>query len=86
MKAVFAEAGPEKEDNMQTKEAINILNHAVEYYDMMYSSGDSKHDEGEKNKAWKALDHVASELKASSTKLDKLQAPGYNRSRKKRII
>ena len=47
---------------MQTKEAINILNHAVEYYDMMYSSGDSKQDEGEKNKAWNALNHVASEL------------------------
>ena len=53
---------------MKTKDAINILNHAVEYYDMMYSSGDSKQDEGEKNKAWKALDHVASELKASSNK------------------
>ena len=47
---------------MKTKEAINILNNAVEYYDMMYSSGDSKQDEGEKNKAWNALNHVASEL------------------------
>ena len=40
---------------MKTKEAINILNHAVEYYDMLYSSGDSRHDEEEKNKVWKAL-------------------------------
>ena len=47
---------------MKTKEAINILNTAVDYYDMMYSSGDKKHDEEEKNKAWKALNHVASEL------------------------
>ena len=47
---------------MKTKEAINILNHAVEYFDMMYDSGDSKQDEGEKNKAWNALNHVASEL------------------------
>ena len=47
---------------MKTKDAINILNHAVEYYDMMYSSGDSKHDEGEKNKVWAALNHVADEL------------------------
>ena len=47
---------------MKTKEAINILNYAVEYYDMLYSSGDSKQDEGEKNKAWKALNHVAIEL------------------------
>jgi hypothetical protein len=48
---------------MKTKEAINILNYAVEYYDMLYSSGDSKQDEGEKNKAWKALNHVAKQLK-----------------------
>ena len=52
---------------MKTKEAINILNHAVEYYDMMYSSGDSKQDEGEKNKAWNALNHVASELDRKET-------------------
>tara|TARA_R100000664_G_scaffold18647_1_gene27700 strand:- start:245 stop:430 length:186 start_codon:yes stop_codon:yes gene_type:complete len=48
--------------NMKTKEAINILNTAVDYYDMMYSSGDKKHDEEEKNKAWTALNHVAKEL------------------------
>ena len=47
---------------LNNKKAINILNHAVEYYDMMYSSGDSKHDEGEKNKVWKALNHVAKQL------------------------
>ena len=59
--------GRQKEDNMQTKEAINILSHAIEYFDMMYSSGDSKHDEGEKNKAWNALNHVASELDRKET-------------------
>ena len=47
---------------LKTKEAINILNTAVDYYDMMYSSGDKKHDEEEKNKAGNALNHVASEL------------------------
>ena len=47
---------------MKTKEAINILNHAVEYYDMMYDSGDIEHNNEEKSKAWKALNHVASEL------------------------
>tara|TARA_Y100000401_G_C8302937_1_gene215250 strand:+ start:539 stop:703 length:165 start_codon:yes stop_codon:yes gene_type:complete len=47
---------------LNTKEAINILNRAVEYYDMMYNSGDSKHDEGEKNIVWVALNHVAGEL------------------------
>ena len=46
---------------LNNKEAINILNYAVEYYDMLYSSGDSRHDEEEKNKVWKALNHVASE-------------------------
>ena len=52
---------------MKTNEAINILNYAVEYYDMMYSSGDSKHDEGEKNKVWEALNHVANELDRKET-------------------
>ena len=48
---------------MKTREAINILNYAVEYYDMLYSSGDKRQDEEEKNKVWKALDHVAKQLK-----------------------
>ena len=48
---------------MKTREPINILNYAVEYYDMLYSSGDKRHDEEEKNKVWKALDHVAKQLK-----------------------
>ena len=47
---------------MKTKEAINILNYAVEYYDMMYESGDKRHDEEEKNNVWNALDYVASKL------------------------
>ena len=47
---------------MKTKEAINILNHAVEYYDMMYDSGDIEHNKEEKSKAWKALDYVANKL------------------------
>ena len=48
---------------MKTREAINILNHAVEYFDMMYNSGDKRHNEEEKNNVWKALDHVAKQLK-----------------------
>ena len=47
---------------MQTKEAINILNHAVEYYDMNYNTGDKKSTTWEISKAWKAFNHVASEL------------------------
>ncbi len=48
---------------MKTKEAISILNYAVEYYDMMYNSGDKIHDEEEKNNVWNALDYVAKQLK-----------------------
>ena len=47
---------------MKTKEAINILNHAVEYFDMLYSSGDKRNDNEEKTKVWNALAHVAREL------------------------
>ena len=47
---------------LNNKKAINILNYAVEYYDMMYNSGDSKHDKKEKNKVWKALNYVGDQL------------------------
>tara|TARA_R100001594_G_C3866313_1_gene222302 strand:+ start:40 stop:219 length:180 start_codon:yes stop_codon:yes gene_type:complete len=47
---------------MQTKEAINILSHAIEYYDMNYNTGDKKDTAREISKAWKAFSHVASEL------------------------
>ena len=48
---------------MKPREAINILNHAVEYFDMMYDSGDKRHNEEERNNAWNALDYVAKQLK-----------------------
>ena len=47
---------------LNNKKAINILNYAVEYYDMMYSSGDKKHDKKEKDNVWNALDYVAKQL------------------------
>ena len=47
---------------LNNKEAINILNYAVEYYDMLYSSGDKEHDKKEKDKVWKSLNHVAKQL------------------------
>jgi hypothetical protein len=53
---------------MKTKEAMTILNYAVEYYDMLYSSGDKKHDEEEKNKVWEALNHVENKLKKEEGK------------------
>ena len=52
---------------LNTKEVINILNHAVEYFDMMYDSGDKKRNEEEKNKAWNALNYVASGLDREET-------------------
>tara|TARA_R100000700_G_C3066631_1_gene78825 strand:+ start:29 stop:187 length:159 start_codon:yes stop_codon:yes gene_type:complete len=52
---------------MKTKEAINILIHAVEYFDMNYDSGDKRHNEEEKNKAWNALNYVASGLDREET-------------------
>ena len=48
---------------MKTKEAISILNYAVEYYDMMYDGGNKRHNEEEKNNVWNALDYVAKKLK-----------------------
>ena len=50
------------------KEAINILNHAVEYFDMNYNTGNKRDTTWEISKVWKALNHVASELEASSNK------------------
>ena len=59
--------GIQKEDNMKTKEAINILNHAVEYFDMNYNTGNKRDTTWEISKVWKALNHVASELDRKET-------------------
>ena len=48
---------------MKTKEAINILNHAVEYFDMNYEAGNKRDATWEISKTWKALNHVAKQLK-----------------------
>tara|TARA_A100001391_G_scaffold164991_1_gene124808 strand:+ start:335 stop:502 length:168 start_codon:yes stop_codon:yes gene_type:complete len=53
---------------LNNKKAINILNHAVEYYDMMYDSGDKIHNEEEKNNVWNALDYVAKQLEHEKDK------------------
>jgi len=47
---------------MKTKEAINILKHAVEYFNMNYEAGNKRDTTWEIIKVWKALNHVASEL------------------------
>ena len=54
------------------KESMNILNHAVEYYDMMYNSGDSKHDKKEKNTVWKSLNYVGDQLDKEKGKYEKI--------------
>ena len=46
----------------KTKEALNILNHAVEYYDMLWASGDKEYDQEAKKKVWEALNHVQDQL------------------------
>ena len=51
---------------MKTKEAINILNHAIEYFDMNYDTGDRKDTVWEKCKVWKALNHVENKLKKAN--------------------
>ena len=54
------------------RKAMTILNYAVEYYDMLYSSGDSKHDKKEKNKVWKALNYVGDQLYKEKGKYEKI--------------
>jgi len=54
------------------RKAMTILNYAVEYYDMLYSSGDSKHDKKEKNKVWKALNYVGDQLYKEKEKYEKI--------------
>tara|TARA_Y100000996_G_C22258829_1_gene535011 strand:- start:461 stop:634 length:174 start_codon:yes stop_codon:yes gene_type:complete len=44
------------------RESMNILNHAVEYYDMMYDGGDKRHNEEEKNNVWNALNYIGDQL------------------------
>ena len=43
---------------MTKKEAINILNHVIEYYDMNFNTGDKESTTEEISKAWDALDVV----------------------------
>ena len=53
---------------MKTKEAINILNHAIEYFYMNYDTGDREDTASEKVKVWKALDYVENKLKKKEDK------------------
>ena len=45
-----------KERKTMTKEeAISVLNHVVEYYDMNYDTGEKESTKTETDKAWDAL-------------------------------
>ena len=47
------------------EEAINILNHVVEYYDMNYDEGEEENTEKETDNAWKALNVLIKNQKES---------------------
>ena len=47
------------------EEAINILNHVVEYYDMNYDEGEEESTEKETDNAWKALNVLIKNQKES---------------------
>ena len=51
---------------MKVKEAINILNHVVEYYDMNYDTGEEESTTEETNNAWDALEVLIYESKRSN--------------------
>ena len=51
---------------MKVKEAINILNHVVEYYDMNYDTGEEESTTEETNNAWDALEVLINESKRSN--------------------
>ena len=55
-----------KGESMQVKEAINILNHVVEYYDMNYDTGKEESTTEEINNAWSALEVLINESKRSN--------------------
>ena len=48
---------------LNNEKAINTLEHALEYFDMNYDTGDNKTNKELKNAVWDALDYVESELK-----------------------
>tara|TARA_R100000541_G_scaffold36967_1_gene44978 strand:- start:672 stop:848 length:177 start_codon:yes stop_codon:yes gene_type:complete len=52
--------------NPTIEDAINILNHVVEYYDMNYDQG--KKESIETNNAWKSLDVLIKNQKISEQK------------------
>ena len=52
-------------NKMTREEAISVLNHVVEYYDMNYDTGEEESTTEEINNAWDALEVLINESKRS---------------------
>ena len=52
-------------NKLTREEAISILNHVVEYYDMNYDTGEEESTTEETNNAWDALEVLLNESKRS---------------------
>ena len=52
-------------NKLTREEAISILNHVVEYYDMNYDTGEEESTTEETNNAWNALEVLINESKRS---------------------
>ena len=53
-------------NKMTREEAISVLNHVVEYYDMNYDTGEEESTKKEINNAWDALEVLINESKRSN--------------------
>jgi len=52
-------------NKLTREEAISVLNHVVEYYDMNYDTGEEESTTEETNNAWDALEVLINESKRS---------------------
>ena len=62
-------------NKMTREEAISVLNHVVEYYDMNYDTGEEESTTEETNNAWDALEVLINE-KNQTQRLNTLFYPG----------
>ena len=53
-------------NKLTREQAISILNHVVEYYDMNYDTGEEESTTEEINNAWDALEVLINESKRSN--------------------
>ena len=50
-----------QKNKLTREEAISVLNHVVEYYDMNYDTGEEESTTKETNNAWNALEVLLNE-------------------------